>query len=338
MSNSIVSYPYGPFLTHDLDQTYGAKYLEPSDIAHASQVCKQWKLVFSDQNLWKALSKKEGIPLVKRANGEVLNCKETFQVLYPITLSGRKISQYIGTVYEEIPYISEERFNELNEPDSYETGKLKKETWVFVVVPSYVLRTASQDTPLALDEEGNLVENQQTAATEKKQLKISLSLKNLKILCSYPLRGKENTPVFDEDSSAEVFNQCNTCPDKVRVYFMRKHIADQSRGMNYFNQVELVKRHGFEVTPLRERSLFDSITILDSGTCPDDRNPPTYARNPDTVRNGGRVYQSVIGGFTRSGVLVSCSNDAFVGIGVVPGVPAEVPAIGTERKRKYACF
>ncbi|MBI2811586.1 MAG: hypothetical protein HYX67_12280, partial [Candidatus Melainabacteria bacterium] len=155
---------------------------------------------------------------------------------------------------------------------------------------------------------------------------------NLKTLCSYPLKGKKNTPVFDKDSSTSVINQCNTFPDKISVYFMRKSIAEQSRGMTYVNQVELVKRHGFEVISLRVRAFFDAIKILDSETCPDDRNSLTYARTSDIVRYGNNVYQSVLGvyqsvlgGFVpRAGVFVLNDSVDCAGIGVVPGVPAEV--------------
>lgn len=324
---------YGPFLTSDLHQTYSAKYLEPSDIAHASQVCKQWKHVFSDQNLWKAISKEEGIPLVRSANGEVFNCQKTFQVLYPITLSGRKISQFIGMVDEEIPPISEKQFNELNELDPYEKGKLKKETWVVVIVPSHVLRSASQDVPFALDEAGNLVQNQQTAATEEKQLKIPLSLKNLNILCLYPLTGKKETPVFDSNSTSAVFDQCGLSTNKINIYFMRRHIVEESRGKPYAEQEKLLKDHGDEVIPLKPRALFDVISILQKRNCPDGRVPRwTYSRHFDIIRFGNNnAYHSLIGGFAPlSGVEVrDFYDDACDSIGVVPGGPAEVPAIGT---------
>ncbi|HSW86117.1 MAG TPA: F-box protein [Rhabdochlamydiaceae bacterium] len=336
MSNSILSYSYGPFLTRDLHETYGAKYLEPSDIAHASQACKQWKLVFSDQNLWKALSKKEGIPLVFSLTGQPRDYREDFKTLYPITeVSGRKIGQYIGTVDEEIPYISEEHFNELNKLDPYEKGKLKKETWVVVVVPSYVLRTASQDAPLALYEAGNLVENQQTVSPEEKQLKIPLSLKNLKILCLYPLKGKENMPVFDPNSESTVFDQCGLSTNKINIYFMRRHIVEESRGKPYAEQEQLLKDHGDKVIPLMPRALFDVISILQKGNCPDGCVPRwTFARHPDMVGYGNYAYRSIIGSFAPlSGVNVE--NSSFCGvvydhasIGVVPGGPAEVPVIG----------
>jgi hypothetical protein len=335
MSNSISR---GPFLTADLHQTYPLKYLEIPDIAHASQVCKQWKLAFSYPGLWKALSKKEGIPFVREANGEVLNYQKTFQVLYPITLSGRKISQYIGRVEEEIPDISEECFNKLNELDPYEEGKLKRETWVVVVVPSYVLRTPSQDTPLALDTAGNLVKvkKHQSAAIEEKQIKIPLSLQNLKMLCLYPLKGKEKMPVFSLNSILAIFKQCGLPTHKTNVYFMRRHIVEESRGKSYVEQEQILKNHGDEVIPLKPRTLFDAISILQTGNCPDDVgvSQRTFVRHPDTIPLGNSSYRSVIGGFEPfSGVTLfgldtcyTCNDHTF---GVVPGSLAEVPSIDT---------
>ena len=172
----------------------------------------------------------------------------------------------------------------------------------------------------------NLIELPPGTTVVKHDLMIPFSLKNLRMLCAYPLKGKENTPVFDKNFSDAVFNHCNSHPDKVTVYFMRKRVADQSRNQSYAAQQEIVKSEEFEVTPLRERALLDSVMILKSGTCPDNRNPPIFARTRDAVLYGSDVYQSVVGGFApRVGVCVSyddyVAHDYF---GVVPGVPAEV--------------
>jgi hypothetical protein len=331
-----MSNPISPFLTLDLHRTYSLEYLEISDIAHASQVCKEWKLVFSDQDLWKALLKKEGIPFVRRANGELLDYRKTFQVLYPITIGSRTISQYIGGVEEQIPDISEDRFNALNQPDPYEKGKLKRETWVVVVVPSYVLRTTSQEVPLVLDKAGNVkVKKKQVAAIKKKQLKVPLSLQNLKVLCSYPLKGKENMPVFSSDSIQEVFKRCTLSTGKINIYFMRRCIVEESRGKPYTEQKQLLNNHGDEVISLGPRAFFNAVSILRKRNCPnnDGLTQKTFVRHPDTISDGLNTYHSFSGGFKPFfGMTVfildndvhECDHGAF---GVVPGGLAEVPAI-----------
>jgi hypothetical protein len=332
MSNSIIPGSYGPFPDRDLFRSYSTKHLGLFDIARAAQVCKAWNQSFSDQSLWKLLFEREGIPLVCSINGgERNNYRDDFKVLYPITISGKIISQFFGKVIEEVPPISEECFNELNQPDPFEKGKSKVENYVLIVMPTKIARTVDKETPLALDDLGNLIvspkqENELNLAS-KQELEIPFSLRNIKVLCSYPLKGKENMPVFNEGgSTAEVFEQCGACPNKINVYFMRRHIVDQSRGEHYADQEELVKAEGFEVTPLRERVLFNFLQILQDGTCPDARNPWTCARSPDTVHYGNDVYQSVVGGFTpRDGVHVRYSH--CFGIkhtGVVPGGSAEV--------------
>ncbi len=328
----------GLFPDHDTFRHYSVKYLELPDIARAARVCKRWNQLFSGQNLWKALSEKEGIPLVISTNGAARNYKEDFKTLYPITISGKIISQYIGKVVEKIPPISEKQFNELKEPDPFEKGKSKGETFVFIVDPSFVMRTIDKETPLALDYLGNLTEspkqeseqNPETNTTEKSELKIPLSLKNVKVLCSYPLKGKENMPIFAY-FNLEVSQQCNTRPDKMSVYFMRRHVVNQSRKQPYAEQEKPVKDKGFEVPSLRVRVLFDTVSILKDGTCPDANTPRlTYSRHPETVRNGNNVYHSVIGGFAPgAGVHVYYYDYYHDDIGVVPGRPAEVPAIGT---------
>ena len=331
MSSFAVSSSYGPFTSHDLFQYACVQYLELSDIAHASQVCKSWKQLVSNQNLWKALSEREGIPLVGSTKEE-RNYKKELEILYPITLSGKIISQYFGKVVEKVPPISEEEFNKLQQPDPFEEGKLKLETFIVVVDPSFVMRTVDQETPLALDYLENLIESPKQENEQKRELKIPLSSKNIKVLSSYPLKGKENMPVFDYVND-EVFQQCNTRPDKISVYIMRRHVVDQSRGKPYAEQERLVKKEGFEVTPLRERLFFDVISILKDGTCPDNRDPQwrtTYARTSDIVHYDAEACHPVVGGFApRAGVRVSYDYGDGRSIGVVPGGPAEVPAIVT---------
>lgn len=326
---SITVSSYGPFPNRDTFLYYSAKYLELPDIAIAARVCKHWNQLFSDQNLWKALFKKEGIPLVISSNGAERNCKEDFKTLYPITISGKIISQYIGKVVEKIPPISEKQFNELKEPDPYETGTLKGETFLFIVDPSFVMRTIDQETPLALDD----LENPETNTTEKSELKIPLSLKNINVLSSSPLKGKENMPVFVL-FNPEVLKQCNTRPDKISVYFIRKNVVDQSRGQPYAGQEKLVKDEGFEMPPLRIRVLFDTVVMLKNGTCPDASQPRwTYSCHPETVShdNGDNSHHVVVGGFTPhfGGLVMFFDYGSNASFGVVPGRPAEIPAIGT---------
>ena len=221
-----------------------------------------------------------------------------------------------------IPPISEKDFNELTEEDPFENGKLKGETFVFVVRPDKVARTLDEATPLALNASNELVENTGNSTETGEVLEIPFSLKNHKMLCRYPLSGKENMPVFDEGSFSEVFKQCDTCPDKVSVYFMREQVAKQSRDKTYAAQEELVRTQGFEVTPLSIRALSDSVEILTSGTCPDNQTPWTFARTSDVVRYGNNAYQSVIGGFApRAGVDVNFYDYDGDHIGVVPGRP-----------------
>jgi hypothetical protein len=330
-----VSSSYGPFPNRDTFQYGSLKWFDLPDIAQAACVCKLWNQAFSDQNLWKALFEKEGIPLVISPNGIERNYKEDFKTLYSITISGRIISQFIGKVVEKIPPISEKSFNELEEPDPYETGKLKRQTFVFVVDPSFVMRTVGKEAPLALDDLGNLIESPERESgqspentTEKSELKIPLSLKNIKVLCSYPLKGKENMPVFDERSENEVFEQCNALPDKIAVYFMRRHVIDQGKRMLYDEQRKLVEDKGFEVTPLRIRAIFDSVDILKEGTCPDGRASQgyIYSHHSETVFYGCNVYHTFIGCFhPGDGLLVNDDlfDEAFNS--VAPGRREKVP-------------
>ena len=298
-----------------------AGYLQVADISRFTRVSKRWKELLEDQSLWKLLSQREGIPLVE---GEDRDFKNDFRILYPITSSSRIISQFIGKPIGEVPRIRLEVFNRLQQPDPFDPQRTMQENYVFVVVPSKVARSTDAATPLELDQSGNLVKST-AGAIEELKLQIPFSLKNLKMLSEHPLKGKENTPVFHKASYVAVFDQCGLCSDKVRIFFMRKHVADQSRDLPYLQQEAKMREQRLEVTPILPRALYDAVCILRTGTCPDASG--TYAPTPDLVRVGNRDYHSILGGFApRAGAFVGRSYcDARDDFGVAPGVSAEVP-------------
>ncbi len=300
-----------------------ADFLEARDIGRCELVCKLWNEACNNQEIWIRLSVREGIPFVE---GQDRDRRADFQVLYPMTISGKRISRLLGEVVGQIPCISEVFFSILNTPDPFEEGKLCKDSFVFVVDPHLIKRTAGEGTPLDLDAQGNLIELPADQVQNGKELLIPHSLKNLRMLCSHPLEGKQNMPVFAHYSEDDIFNQCGASSNKVSVHFMRRCVADESRNMTYANQEILVTERGFDVTPLRVRALFDAVEILGSGICPDSHKLQyTYARCSDIVRYGSYDYHAAIGGFApRSGARV-CDDDFGVDcVGVVPCVSAEV--------------
>ena len=292
-----------------------AESLGAADFSRGARVCKLWHELFQDQGIWKSLSQREGIPLVE---GNDRNYKEDFKILYPITLSGKTISQFFGESLGEIPRIRLEVFNRLQQRDPFDPQRSMQENYVFVVVPSKVARPLDQNTPPPLSEAGEIA---------GPMLQIPFSLKNLKMLCEHPLIGHKHMPVFGKDSYQPVFDQCGLCSDKVRVYFMRKRVADQTRSLPYLQQEGKARDQGLEVTPMLPRALYDAVCILRSGTCPDnrEREPVTYARTSDLVRVGNSTYPSEIGGFApRAGADVNSSGYDYDLIGVAPGGSAEV--------------
>jgi hypothetical protein len=303
-----------------------AELLEVVDVGRSEQVCRSWNSLLKDALTWKKLSEREGVPLVASPSGHLRNYREDFKILRPITISGKKISQFFGKIVGHIPPISEKWVNKLQEEDPFEKKNLMRDNYLFVVIPSSIRRTVDQEAPLALDEWRNLIEstnqeNGHSNSTERRDLEIPFSLKNFKKLCSYPLKGKENMPVFDGCFVPEVFD---TCADKTNVYFMRKCLIWQSKNTSYSDQEALVKTQGFEVTPLRERAIFDAIKILESGTCPDVRYPWNFVRSPDTVCYLNGIHRAVIGGFSPCFGMDIYASYGIDAVGVVPGVSAEV--------------
>ena len=182
---------------------YILAFLDLADIPQASRVCKYWNEFIKENALiWRTLSEKEGISIVDSTGR---NRKEDFKILHPRFISGKMIGRLFGKVIGPIPPISEKDFNALKEEDPFEkkTKKLKGETFVFVVRPDKVARTLDQDTPLVLNASNELIENAGNSTETGELLEIPFSLKNNKMLCSYPLSGKENMPVFWKDSVSE---------------------------------------------------------------------------------------------------------------------------------------
>ncbi|HSW86254.1 MAG TPA: F-box-like domain-containing protein [Rhabdochlamydiaceae bacterium] len=326
MSNLAVSCPYRPFPNADTFK-HGVEYWELADICHLSRVCKLWNdLIKNHQDLWKQLFEREGVSLVASLSGQPRDYREDFKTLYPITeVSGRTIGEIFGEIVGKVPPIREEWFNRLKDPDPFEEEKSIGENYVFVVDPFLIKR---KEATLDLDESGNLIERpkQEIEHSKTQELEIPFSLKNIRMLCSYPLAGTENMPVFSPSSPIEVTDQCDSCPDRVHVYFMRRHIVEKSRGLSYSDQEELVTREQLEVAPVRQRTLFNATMILKSGTCPDlSKIRSVNVRHSDLL--GNKFYRATSGNFFPGlGMCVgwAAREYGFPGLGVVPGLQVDI--------------
>lgn len=306
---------------------YGAQFWKVADLFRLAQVCKIWNQWMENSTTWESIFKLEGIPLVEEKKGKKRNYRADFKVLYPITISRRMIERCLGQFIGTIPRLDEERFNELSQPDPFEKGKTKGQTFRFLVEPQFIKRKFGNELSAMLDEKGNLTitprSPEGSSATEQ-ELLIPFSLPNLKTLASYPLTMPKNGPIFDKNSDMEVFDQCNSCSEKVSIYFMRFESAAKKRCMSYEDIKQIVESSGFQVMSLRPRAFANVVSILTSGTCPDDKNGVwAYVRTSDPVRKGNHVFQACVGGFFKTeGLNVSCRYNYEV-LGVVPYLPAE---------------
>lgn len=227
-----------------------------------------------------------------------------------------------------MPTIHEDMFNELNQPDPFEEERIMKETSVFVVEPEFILRKFSQQLSAALDKEGNLtVVNSPNDSGVEQELLIPFSLKNLKVLSAYPLAGQHNGSVFNARGSDAIFDECDSCSNGVNVYFMRKNVV--GRGLTPNDQKNLVARHNFKIMTLRPRALFDVVSILESGTCPDyDEPQSTLARTfelgdiDEDEEDEDNVNDPCIGCYVAPHGVVVCEGIGYDEdiIGVVPGL------------------
>ena len=194
-----------PFPHADLF-TFAMGFLELRDIFSAAQVCKLWSDFSNDSRIWKRQSKIEGIPQVRSSTRRLRNPKADFIKLQPITISGRMICQYLGEFVGDIPCIDGEYVDALEEKDPFEDGKLKRETFVFIVEPHFIKRFNDKEPP-TLRKDGDLITCPNQA--NERELLLPFSLTNLVILANNPLDGTNNMPVVSNSSCPEVLRLCN---------------------------------------------------------------------------------------------------------------------------------
>ena len=285
--------PSVPFPFADLF-TFAMEFLEVRDILSIAQVCKLWSDFSKDGRIWKRQSKIEGIPQVKSVKGKLRDPKADFIKLQPMTIGGKMISQYLGEFIGDIPDIDGKYVDALEEADFFEDGKLKRETFVFVVEPHFLKRINEKEPP-TLRKDGDLITCPGQA--NKREIILPFSLTNLVILANNPLDGIENMPVVSSSSCPQVLRLCNARTEKVGVYFMRKECVKWSMGIPFF-QKQWLGKQGFEMVFLRVRALFNFILILKTGTCPEvEGQTCSYVRTSDFIKTDHGYHHAAIGGF-----------------------------------------
>ncbi len=271
-----------------------------STIGKSAQVCKLWDRSMQDPSIWEKQFEKEKIPKVAGKNRDY---KADFQVLYPMTLSARKIA-CLGEFVGEVPKISEDDFTRLFQNDPYEPKKKIYETFRLIVEPHFIKR----------ERENLLVENllssgdyqEENNSSPQQEILVPYSLKNIKILSSSSIAIlKVNSgPVLR--SYPEVFKQCSYPATKVNVCFMREEVPKQSRMLHFTLQKELFNKDRFEVPRLSPRALLNVVKILTTGHCPDARETElTFSSTSDTARFKYGESSLTIGGYSQdTGIVI----------------------------------
>lgn len=235
-----------------------ADFFDVRDMGRCEKVSKAWNSHIASEG-WNNLSAREGLPLVC---GENRNFKEDFKMLQLITISGKRINQLtLAKMIGEIPPIAAKYFDLLEKSDPFGDGKIK-DNFVFVVVPSLLEKTCGEEIPF--------------------------SLRNFITLCSQRKSGPDIFRYSDHSrenaDEGNVINQVNLLPKENTVYFMRKCVAEKTRGstlLDYYrahHQNKIIKElQGstfeesikFEVTPLIVRAIFDAVIFGETGQCPE---------------------------------------------------------------------
>jgi hypothetical protein len=320
---------------------YCMSYLATTeDLVQFCLVSKNWKSFIDGKRgsfLWKHACVGEGIPLVE---GKDRDYKKDLAFLRPITISGKTIAKYLGKVVGPIPNMRADLFLELsNSNDFFQTNKYKRTTHTVLVNPVALEIEIGPDNPIKLDEaSGTLTAiplSEQEGITPRKLI-VPLSLANLTLLTRNPLAGIQNGPVFHFPMPLEVIDHFGAPPSHNQLYLMRNQSVLTNRCFPC--QKAGVEQHRWEITGVRLRALYDTIKILQTGTCPDTLNP-ARTRNPGQfVRTSECApppfppnHHAIIGDYSYGhGLDLLMTNSlARHGIAVVPGISAEVRSEAT---------
>jgi hypothetical protein len=275
-------------------------FLDESNVSKCARVCQLWKQFSENRDIWIALSVKKGIPLI---GGENRNRKSEFKNLFPMTYSCSMAEQYLARPVGVMSRIHPAFLEILDVDDPFEPGVKIRENYLFVVKPAWVERTS--ETQFILD--NSTKELVLSGMNAGENLLFPLSLKNLKMLCLYPLDGDKKTPVFQSNCLEDAFGHSVPNSDKISVFFMRKDVVEKYRRYIWTLQKTFVESMGFGVAPLHVRVYANCLSYLKFGKCLDNSDPNrTYARSPDTI---------VLNGDTEE-YLLHCGYDPDRGMNV----------------------
>lgn len=331
----------GPYQSKQIFQHGVLFFDDPKTVFQLTAVCTTYRQWSRDPAIVKQLCKRfGGIPQVVSLDGsERRNPQFDLMVLHKVTIGTCIIEKIFGRVLGEVPPISEYWFDKIqnNVPDPFEPELSFRKNFVVMVDPAFIERTYDQDTPLKINEEGNLTKIDPHQAVDK-HLTIPFTLKNMAVLSAYP-KSKEYLPVVAMGQK-RIIRRVSS-PEKLGVVIMRKTpFKENLMSSDFSEQVSLMEQrapgHGYQAVSVRQRFLYDVISVFTTETCPDTdtqvHGPETYTVNNDA--EGGYDRNVGIGGydlntrrFTRFGELF-CDDD----VGIVPGAPADVPgSVNLER-------
>jgi hypothetical protein len=275
--------------------------------------------VFYENNTptdYQQLSIEKGIPLVE---GYGRDLKADFKLLAKTAGIGSKenIEQYLGKMVGDVPFVTKERMEWLNQEDPYDTPafgerrKFRHETFEWHIIPSHIRRTADENTMIALEGD-TLIEVNSDRLVERDLIIPMWSLENLRVLSSYPPNGGERPCVFDvDDSFGGVFEQREPLPHGAQIWFTRKERVGQWQ--DWSKQQQIVAFQGDQITSAFVEAWKNALLVLKTGTCP---LIGTYARTSTMSPSDGPLS---VGRFDpNDGLLIDTDDFPDGSVGVTP--------------------
>jgi len=310
---------------------YGVQFFDSvKDVARLTSTCRQYRIWSKTiPNFWQNIAAYCGIPTVANFDGTArLNTKYDLFVLSRFMISTKVIERLFGTVVGKLGPISDYWFDKFDKPtpDPYEEGSLFADNYKLMADPAYIRRRVDRETPLDMDDKGNL-EEVDPEAVEERTLIIPFSLRNICILAKYPLSGRDYLPVFTKMSMCAKKDEALTSiPQRLGTYVIRKAFLKYTANFYLFQHQEQYVRApnvGLEVASPRIRALCNAIDILTTGECPDSG---MYVAGSGEFVMAGTIYHFITGNFIRGqGVDIYYGHARKILNAVVPGAVANAP-------------
>lgn len=315
------------FITDVAVETFS--YLKPYELALITSTCRYWKKTINSELTWQFQCTVHNIP--KRIISACVPyvpyqkiIKDLYSNIFANMFDERFYRRYnidpgpivpIPQNFIEAAYC----LDPLGRP-----GELVKDNFQLMYRPEFVTIELDENLSLAIDKQGNLIEQAPSASSKdeckkdgrKKFLKVGFTINNIgKIAAKYLKNGNTG---FSEGSLPNILQQHGDKLSPSGWSYQRKSVVGW--GLSYSSQQALAANAGLEVVSLIDRILLNLFTQMRSGIGLDTTN---VARTSTVTLNDSTIQRQSSVRWMASYGLCLLGADFDYGSGAAVGVPAQ---------------